>query len=72
MAPQPCETRVGGNDDQVNRALPGRGFCRDALAQYDILRIRDYLPLLYVSEHFVRAFESNSFTGYSFCEVELR
>jgi hypothetical protein len=42
---------------------------RDVLTGYDIIRLSRYRASIYVSERFVRLFESERFTGYSFREV---
>jgi hypothetical protein len=39
------------------------------LEGFDIVRLSTFLSSLYVSERFVRLFEGNGFTGYSFREV---
>lgn len=51
------------------RSIGKAVLIRAVVDRYDILRLSGYRSQLYVSERFVRLFETNGFTGYSFREV---
>ncbi len=42
-----------------------------ALEGFDVVRLKEYSPSIYVSERFVRAFEAGGCTGYSFHRVPV-
>jgi hypothetical protein len=43
----------------------------DKLVGLDVFRLKDYEPSFFVSERFIKIFELNKFTGYSFDLIEL-
>jgi hypothetical protein len=43
----------------------------DKLNGFDIIRLKEYIKKIFVSEKFVKAFKKNKFKGYSFREIEL-
>ncbi len=51
------------------RALRKAVLERDALSGHDIIRLSEYKVAVYVSQHFVNAFEEDGFSGYSFRRV---
>lgn len=53
------------------RAIRYATLRASALEGYDIIRLQEYWPSIYVSEKFADAFESGRFTGYSFHRVPL-
>ena len=44
---------------------------KEKLKGMDIIRLKDYKQIFFVSEKFKEMFERNKFTGYSFEEVDL-
>ncbi len=53
------------------RAIRWATLRASALQGFDVIRLKEYWPSIYVSERFVAAFEAGRFTGYSFHRVPL-